>query len=159
MTRLVPLGYQPTALNGTHFSINDATKLLVAYSAIPWMFIFDEQFVLKQTLVFSKSSFDTLDTWQLEIEKAEVGKSYFGRNPITNIKILNNGNIIVGVRNELILLSKNELDMYEPIKRFVFKPESRSFDPRHFGVFNKVIGSDGEKIYIHNYNYLFWVNL
>lgn len=157
--RLVPLGYQPTALNGTHFSINDDNKLVVAYSAIPWMFIFDEQFVLKQTLVFSKSSFDTLDTWQLEIEKAEIGKSYFGRNPITNISILNIEDVIVGVRNELIILSKNESDMYEPVKRLVFKLQSQSIDQKHFGIYNEVIGSDGEKIFVHNYNYLFWINL
>ncbi len=158
MPRLVPLGYQPRSLNGTHFSFNDNNVLVTAYSAIPWIFIFDDQFEPKQTIVFSKSSFDTLNTWQLKIEKEVMGKSYFGRNPITNIKVVNNGDIFIGLRNELLVLSKNKSDMYEPVKRLVFNPTSESIDQKYFGIYNKVIGSDGERIFIHNYNYLFWIN-
>lgn len=158
LPRLVPLGYQPTGLNGTHFALNN-NRLVAAYSAIPWVFIFDNDFTLKQTLIFSKSSFDSLDTWQLTIDKGNTEKSYFGRNPITKINILENGTIIIGVRNELIILSRNELGFYEPVSRLVFKLKSKSFSEKYFGIFNKVIGADEEKIYIHNYNYLYWFNL
>ena len=68
-----------------------------------------------------------MDLPSLELFKPRGNKGYGGAVPLSTYCILNNGNILVGIRDVIVHLTVKEDQEYEVSGKFIFKdPQSES---------------------------------
>lgn len=156
LPRIVPSGYQPNVYNIADYSANSRGQIVAAYSPLPWLFTFDADFQHTNTIMLNYSAFDTLDTAEMEIFKPKGNKGYGGQRPIINFKIMDNGDLFLTLKKELLHLSKNEDQEYKLISRIRFTHDYDAVSSKWTWVPNRVFGASSDTIFVHNAEFVFW---
>jgi hypothetical protein len=156
MPRLVPRGYQPNVYNSARYSANSKGHIVATYNPLPWLFIFNEDFQHTNTMILNYSAFDTLKTAEMDLFKPQGNKGYGGQTPINNLKLMENGDLYLTLRKELLHLSKNEDQEYEVISRIRFTHDYHDVSEKWTWVFNKVFDSSSDTVFVHNPAFVFW---
>lgn len=121
MPRIVPSGYQPAVFNEVDFSINDNNLIASSYLPLPWIFLFNEKFRINKTIIFKYSVFNDMDLPELKLFKPKGNKGFGGAVPLSTYCILNNGNILVSIRDVIVHLKLKENQEYEVSGKLIFK--------------------------------------
>lgn len=149
MPKIVPIGYEPFLYNKLLFSVNQKGEIIVSYAAFPLIFIFDNEYQHIQTLFFEYSLFKELESSEFKVEKKPTGKVYHIQRPFVYHKLMDNGDIIIGIDDELIYLTANKNGKYKA-KRILFD----QFDNANNAAI-MVIGSSKDMIFAKNGKYLY----
>lgn len=107
MPRIIPVGYEPNIYNDTRFSINSTNLIAATYTLLPWIFLFDEENSLTETLILEYSVFDEMDILPMNISRPQQGGSTGSVMPFTYYKLLNNGDIFITLPTEFEQPSMN----------------------------------------------------
>lgn len=156
LPRIVPSGYQPNVYNIADYSANSRGQIVASYSPLPWMFTFDEDFQHINTIMLNYSAFDTLETAEMDLFKPKGNKGYGGQTPINNLELLDNGDLFITLRKELLHLSKNEAQEYEPISRIRFSHNYDAVSSKWTWVYNKVFATSSDTVIVYNPAFVFW---
>lgn len=155
LPKLVPMGYQPRVFNMAKFSINNENDILASYLPLPWLFIYNKGFSLEQVVVLNYAAFDSLDIAEFKLEKPKPGERYGGQNPIHNFKLMDNGDIYVGLRNEIIELKLDRNGKYFLSKKISFKNSFNVASSYWTWVFSEIFAKEEDTLYVRNPQYLF----
>jgi hypothetical protein len=154
MPRIIPEGYQPQVYNSVRFSANRKGEMIAAYAPIPWIFIFDETQNHTNTLILDYTAFDSLNIPKMNLFKPRNNDGYGGQNPINSFKLMENGDIFITLRNEILYIHKNAAE-YTIKEKIRFNNQLKDNSSYWTWVYNKVIDMDDGQIYINNPEYLF----
>lgn len=158
LPRIIPEGYQPQVYNSVRFAVNRRGRVITSYSPLPWIFIFDKKFEHKNTLILNHTAFDSLDIAEMKLFKPRGNKGYGGQTPINSFTYLNNGDIFLTLREELVHISKVK-NSYKVKNRIKFKNDFNVKPSKWTWTFNKVIDMVNDTVYVHNPQYLFWFEI
>ena len=120
LPQIIPDGYQPQVYNTPNFSINRKNEIAASYAPLPWIFLFDDTFDLKLTLVLSYSGFEEMNIPAMDFFKPIGNEGYGGAMPIRQFKLMDNGDLFISVRKELIRLSLDSNGSYQTVGRYQF---------------------------------------
>ncbi|MEX0856620.1 MAG: 6-bladed beta-propeller [Balneolaceae bacterium] len=149
MPRIVPIGYEPSLYNNLLFSVNSSGVVIASYSAFPWIFIFDDDYQHVQTLLFEYSSFDSLNVPEFKLEKKPSSKRYNLQRPFVYHRLMDNGDIYIGIEEELIYLTPDGEGKYKTRKILVEQFENAN------NASIMVIGTSKDTVYAKNAKYLY----
>ena len=155
LPRIIPPGYQPNVYNTPKFSINGRNKMAASYSPLPWLFLFDEHFHHTRTLILEYSVFDDMDLPELEFFRPLGNEGFGGSIPVNHFRLLDDGELFIIIRNELIRLSPSETGKYQLTGKYKFNY------PREESMWTMdIISSDNKHdFYGVNWEYLFRFSL
>lgn len=158
MPRIIPEGFQPQVFNSVKFSINNHGRIISRYVPLPWIFIYDQRYNHVNTLLLSYTAFDTLNIPELNLFKPKGTEGYGGQNPINDIIILDNDDIYLTIRNEIVHLFKNNYARYEGHCKIRFVHDLENPSSYWTWIFNKVFATskNSDTIYVHNPEYMIW---
>ncbi|HBQ61636.1 MAG TPA: hypothetical protein DD671_19015, partial [Balneolaceae bacterium] len=146
-----PPGYQPAVFNQVSFTLNQNNQIAAAYRPLPWIFIFDENQSLVKVIVLEYSVFNEMDLPELELFLPKGNKGYGGAIPINDFELLNNGDILISIRDVLFYLKKNRDNNYSFQGKYVFNVSESDTSIRILNLEESQNGS----IVGSNWDYLF----
>lgn len=106
LPRIVPEHTHPQIYNISRASINDKNTILANYYFLPWFIIYHNSIHI-QTLIIKYSKFDKMNIPRFEIFKQLGNQGFGGVKPITEYKLMDNGDIFFSIRTELFHLTKS----------------------------------------------------
>ena len=151
LPRIIPPGYQPAVFNQVSFTLNQNNQIAAAYRPLPWIFIFDENQSLVKVIVLEYSVFNEMDLPELELFLPKGNKGYGGAIPINDFELLNNGDILISIRDVLFYLKKNRDNNYSFQGKYVFNVSESDTSIRILNLEESQNGS----IVGSNWDYLF----
>ncbi|MEX1011606.1 MAG: hypothetical protein WDZ29_06040 [Balneolaceae bacterium] len=152
MPRIIPAGYQPQMFNTPRVSLNRENDFVANYYFLPWLFVFDELHNHTRTLIFEYSVFEEMDIPPMDFFKELTNEGFGGIRPITEFKLMDNGDIFFTVRRELFRLTLNSDNTYQMAGKYQFNHPSAE-DPLWISdVFQT---DDKSEILIGSWEYLF----
>lgn len=156
MPRIIPAGFEPQMYNTPRVSLNRENIIVANYYFLPWLFLFDEQHIHTRTLIIEYSVFDEMDIPPMDFFKKLTNEGFGGIRPITEFKLMDNGDIYFSVRSELFHLSQSQEGNYHVVGKYQF------FHPKEEGPLwiSDVFQADSKnEIIIGSWEYLFRVRL
>ncbi|TVQ03147.1 MAG: hypothetical protein EA359_10200 [Balneolaceae bacterium] len=120
LPRIIPPGYQPNVYNTPKFSINGRNNMAASYSPLPWLFLFDEHFHHTRTLILEYSVFDDMDLPAMEFFRPMGNEGFGGSIPVNHFRLLDDGELFIIIRNELIRLSPSGTGKYKLTGKYKF---------------------------------------
>lgn len=120
LPRIVPSGYQPFLYNATQYSINSNNTVVATYRPLPWLFIFDEFFNHIHTLILSYSALDEMNITPLRFTQPQAGEGVSGQMPFTFLTLMDNGELILLIKNELIHIYQTSNGSYDVKGKYKF---------------------------------------
>lgn len=157
LPRIIPYGYQPDVYNNPLFSINNQNKIVATYSPLPWLFLFDEEFNLTRTLILEYSIFDEMDIPEMDFFRPQGNQGFGGMMPITQYKIMDNGDLFITIERELIHLTPIHAGKYEVTGKYRFNYSGATYPMWDFSSVPE--GGEQNIFYARNHEYLFRLNL
>lgn len=156
LPRIIPAGYQPQVYNNPMFSVNSKGEIAASYRPLPWLFIFDADYNLQKTLIFTYSVFrEEMDIPEMEIFKPKGNRGYGGSVPFGQFKLLDNGDIFISIQKELIHLSRSADGEYRADKYRLLYPARDDT----LWISDIYPAASEQKYYAANWNYLFEITL
>lgn len=152
LPRIVPPGYQPNVYNTPIFSINQQSNIAAGYQPLPWVFIHNENFELERTLIFEYSVFEGMDIPELEFFRPIGNEGYGGAMPFSQIKLMDNGDLFLSIKKELIHLRQDKNGAYRLIGKYHFISE---LEDSAIWIADIYLGGVEGEFYAGNWNYLF----
>lgn len=152
LPRIIPSGHQPDVYNNPGFSINSQNAVAAIYRPLPWIFLFDNEYNFKQTLILEYSAFNEMDIPSLDFFKPRGNEGFGGTMPISQLRYTDNGDLFISIRRELIHLSPNIDGGYLAVGRYRFHILHEK-EPLWI---SNIFSTDNEgEFYAGNWNYLF----
>jgi|GEM_PF-645132 hypothetical protein len=157
MPKIIPDGMQPMVFNSVSFDMNNKNEIAASSDHLPWISLFDSNFLIERTLIFESSDFDNRNLVELKIHpadpnnKAGVGGAFI----MDNFKYLDDGSLIINDNDGIIYLRRNKDRSYEAVAKYVvdYPRSEKSFWVGSLDV------SDLENIKASNWYYLFQFKL
>jgi hypothetical protein len=162
MSRIIPAGFQPQVFNHVYFSMNNHNRIAASYTPIPWIFLYDEKHELEKILVLDYSEFDKLEIPEMQLFRPQSNRGYGGQTPINHYVLMDNGDLFVTLRGEVIHLSPGSSGNYIVKKRFRIIHESTQdseIEESFLWTFNKVFYSNDEYAIAFNPEYIYRILL
>lgn len=162
MPRIIPGGYQPQVFNHVYFSMNNHNRIAASYTPIPWIFLYDENHELEKLLVLEYSEFDKLNLPEMELFRPQSNQGYGGQTPINHYVLMDNGELFITLRGEVIHLVPDNSGDYEVNKRFkiVYTGDQvPEMEESFLWIFNKVFYSNEEYALVFNPEYIYRIAL
>ena len=156
LPQIIPDGYQPQIYNRPNFSLNRKNEIAASYAPLPWIFLFDDKFNLKLTLILNYSVLDEMDIPDMDIFKPAGNEGFGGVMPLRKFKLMDNGDIFISIGSELIHLSYDSSGSYRPHARYRFYTLNEDEPLWISNLFST--GTEGV-YYAGNWDYLFQINL
>ncbi|MEX0598460.1 MAG: hypothetical protein WD512_18405 [Candidatus Paceibacterota bacterium] len=157
LPRIIPNGYQPQVYNSPNFSVNRKNEIAASYAPLPWVFLFDEKYSLKLTLVLEYSLFKEMNIPKMDFFKPKGNEGYGGAMPFRQFTLLDNGDLFISILNELIHISFDKNQQKYIVKaRYQFIMDSHNYS---LWVSNIYRSNDGTEFYAGNWDYLFRFSL
>lgn len=152
LPRIIPVGYQPFVYNSPRFSINSQNNIAASYYPLPWIFLFGESFNNIRTLILEYSIIEDMDIPEMDFFKPIGNEGFGGSMPITEYKLMDNGDLFLIILRELIHLKKVDGE-YVAAGRYNFSFPDFPHPMLHFGG----VPEEGEAGYFYSKNreYLF----
>ncbi|REL37783.1 hypothetical protein DYD21_08360 [Rhodohalobacter sp. SW132] len=120
LPRIVPSGYQPQLYNTPRVVINQNNSTVANYYFLPWLILFDKDFNHSSTIIVEYSKFEEMDIPPMDFFKHLTNEGFGGVRPITEYKLMDNGDIFISVRRELIRLTPLQNGDYQVAGRYRF---------------------------------------
>ncbi len=95
LPRIIPPGYQPAVYNSPMFSMNGKNHIAASYYPLPWLFLFDEEYNHRLTLIFESSVF--VDTVPMEFFKPKGNEGFGGSIQPPQFTLSDNGDLFISV--------------------------------------------------------------
>lgn len=151
MPRIIPPGYQPAVFNQVNFSMSDNSFIAASYEPLPWIFVFNEKYKLERALIFRSHVFDDMDLPALKLFKPKGNQGYGGAIPIRAYRILNNKDIVMAIRDELIHVTHDTDGNYKLKNKykFIYLDESKPlyiYELSDTGD-NRIVATNGELLF------------
>lgn len=162
MPRIIPEGFQPQVFNHVYFSMNSLNRIAASYMPIPWIFLYDDNHELEKILVLEYSEFDKLDIAEMELFRPQSNQGYGGQTPINHYVLMDNGDLFITLRGEVIHLSTGKSGDYNVKKRFkIINGSNHASDmaDSFLWTFNKVFYTDDEYAIAFNPEYIYRIML
>lgn len=155
LPRIIPRGYQPAVFNQVSFSLNQNNQIAATYRPLPWIFIFDEDQSLVKVIVLEYTVFNEMNLPELELFLPKGNEGYGGTIPINDFELLNNGDILISIREVLFHLKSKRNNGYTLQGKYVFNISESDTSIRILNLEESHNGS----LVGSNWNYLFEFNL
>lgn len=121
--RIVPTGMQPSVHNNMMTSLNNQNKLLTAFSGLPYLFLYNDNFTPSHTIALEAAHFDTLDNPSLR-PFPPVGSDGVGARGFYNtIYLMDNDDILLVSFRLLHHLKKTDNGEYNHHKSYYLQHE------------------------------------
>lgn len=120
MPRIIPVGQQPQIFNGTRSSISHHNIIAANYYFLPMFFLFDKNYNHTRTVILKYSTFKKMDIPPMVIKKNSGNGRFGGIPPITEYKLLDNGDILFSIRRELFQLARSQNGTYKVVDKYQF---------------------------------------
>lgn len=120
MPRIIPAGHEPQMHNTVLVSLNQTNAIAAAYYFLPWFFLFDDEFNHIHSLILEYPVFDEMDIPPLDFFKDLPAQGFGGSRPVTEFKLMDNGDLFLSIRRELFHLSQAYDGTYEVAGKYQF---------------------------------------